>query len=71
MVSLVGIEPEGRGRRPKPERRRSPQRRTSSRAKANRKITAEGSDFDVAVFGHGRPITSDAGRKFRELWAQA
>jgi hypothetical protein len=43
-----------------------------SRAKANRvKITAEGFDVDVAVFGHGRPITSDAGRAFRELRAQA
>ena len=30
-----------------------------------------GLDFDVAVFGHGRPIKADAGRKFRELWAQA
>jgi glyoxylase-like metal-dependent hydrolase (beta-lactamase superfamily II) len=30
-----------------------------------------GIDFDVAVFGHGGPIKRDAGKKFRELWAQA
>jgi glyoxylase-like metal-dependent hydrolase (beta-lactamase superfamily II) len=26
-------------------------------------------DFDVACFGHGKPITTGASRKFREKWA--
>ena len=27
-------------------------------------------DFEVAVFGHGRPITSGAAKRFREKWGQ-